>query len=73
MDDQRATAVADLILVAAVAGAAWIVLRDPARRRTVFRLARNWVRGPAAAFLQRELRAAWAASGQQGPRSMMAR
>lgn len=72
MDDERATAVADLLLVAAVAGAAWFVLREPARRRAAFRLARTWATGPLPAFLARELRAAWAASGQRGGRSMMA-
>jgi hypothetical protein len=71
MDEERATAVADLLLVAAVAGAAWIVLRDPARRRAAFRLTRQWVRGPLASFLKRELRTAWAESGQQSQRSMI--
>jgi hypothetical protein len=68
MEDERATVVADLLLVAAVGGAAWFVFHDPARRRAAFRLLRAWVTGTLPALLQREVRAAWAASGQ---RSMM--
>jgi hypothetical protein len=65
MDHRRATAVADLVLVAAVAGAAWIVLRDPERRRAAGRFAWVFATRAAPGFLARELRAAWEASGER--------
>ncbi|MBI2221299.1 MAG: hypothetical protein HYU53_08830 [Acidobacteria bacterium] len=70
MNERRATAIADLLLVAAGAAAAWIVLRDPARRRAAFRMAKGFVIGPLPALFVHELRAAWEASGR---RSIMGR
>jgi hypothetical protein len=65
MDDRRATTGADLLLVAVAAGAAWIVLRDPARRRAVLRMARGFVTGTLPGLFVRELRTAWEASGRR--------
>jgi hypothetical protein len=65
MDDRRATAIADVLLVAAVAGAAWIVLRDPERRRAAGRLAWGFVTYAVPRFVVRELRTAWEASGER--------
>lgn len=65
MDDRRAAAVADLLIVAAGAGAAWIVFRDPARRRAAFRMVKRFVTGPLPALFVRELRDAWEASGRR--------
>lgn len=69
MDERTATRIANGLLLTGAGALTYIVLRDPGRRRAVFRLVRSFARGPLLAFLARELETAWEASGQ---RSMMA-
>ena len=70
MTTETANRVANVILAAGAAAAAWVVLRDPARRRAAFKLLGGLAAGPLPAFLGRELRQAWEESGR---RSMMTR
>jgi len=70
MEEATARRIADAVLVVAAAGVAWIVLKDPARRRAAFRLLRQLATGTVPGYLGRELRVAWEASGR---RSMMTR
>ncbi len=70
MEGATARRIADVVLVVAAAGVAWIALKDPARRRAAFRLLRQFATGTVPEYLGRELRVAWEASGR---RSMMTR
>jgi hypothetical protein len=72
MSERTATRVANGLLLAGAGALAYVVLRDPGRRRAAFRLARTFVTGPLAAFLARELKAAWEES-ESHRHSMMAR
>ncbi|HSL20853.1 MAG TPA: hypothetical protein VK886_04915 [Vicinamibacterales bacterium] len=70
MNEQTATRVANVVMIAAAGAAAWVVLRDPRRRRGAARLLKALAAGPLPAWFVRELRTAWEESGQ---RSIMAR
>jgi len=68
MREQTATNVANVILLAAAGAATWLILGDPRLRRPALGLLRTFLAGTVPAFLLRELRTAWEASGE---RSMM--
>jgi hypothetical protein len=72
MKEETAVAIADLVLLAAAGAAAWLILRDPRLRRPALRLVRTLVTGTIPAYLAREVRTAWVASGQQNHSGMMA-
>ncbi len=59
MTDQQARKVANVVMIAAGAGATYVVLRTPALRRTAWQLARTWVRGPLVVWALTEVRRAW--------------
>ena len=72
MKEETAYAVADLALIVAAGAAAWFVLREPRLRRPALRLVRVLATTTIPAFLVREVRTAWEASGQRNRQSMMA-
>lgn len=72
MREETATAVADVVLLAAAGAAAWVILRDPRLRGLALRLLRTLVATTIPAYLAREVRTAWEASGQRNPQGMMA-
>jgi hypothetical protein len=62
MTQEQAETVANALLGAAVAGAAYFILRDPRLRRTAFRAARTAI-AAAGPWLMAQARQAWAESG----------
>lgn len=72
MKEETAYALADLTLIVAAGAAAWFILRDPRLRRPALRLVRVALTTTIPAYLAREVRRAWGASGQHNRRSMMA-
>jgi len=65
MNERTATQVANGLLLVGAGALAYVILRDPQRRRAAFRLARIVIAGPLAAFVTRELKSAWEESGQR--------
>ena len=65
MSPETSRTVANVVLVAAAGAAVYAVLRTPILRRTVWQLARVGATVTLPAFLAREVRAAWEASGQR--------
>jgi hypothetical protein len=62
--EQQARTTANIVLIGAAAGTAFVVMRDPKLRRLVFQLARTWVRGPLALWAIAEVRRAWLESAR---------
>lgn len=73
MKHETATAVADVLLLAAAGAVTWLIVRDPRLRKPAFRLLWTLASGTIPAYLATEIRTAWAASGQRNQRDMMAR
>jgi hypothetical protein len=65
MTDETARRVANVILGAAALGAAFYIARTPSLRRVAWRLAVAAVTGTIPAWFAREVRDAWAESGQR--------
>ena len=65
MTDETARKVANVILGAAALGAAFYIARTPPLRRVAWRLAVAAVTETIPAWLLREVREAWAESGQR--------
>jgi hypothetical protein len=63
MTEQQARTAADVVIAAAVIGAAVIVLRSPKLRRMAWQLARLYAAGPVAAWTAATVRQAWDESG----------
>jgi hypothetical protein len=63
MTRERAHTAANVILGVAALGAAWYVLRTPELRRLAFTLAGAALTGTVPAWLNAEIRKAWAESG----------
>jgi hypothetical protein len=68
MTEEKAEKVANILIGAAVAAAAYYILRDPGLRRTAWRIARGAIAssGP---WLVAEARHAWAAAGREPARA----
>lgn len=64
MTESRARQVANVVLVAIAAATAFLIVRDPQRRRAAWRLARTWATGPLAVWAATEARRAWEQSGR---------
>jgi len=62
MTDQRARTIANVLMGLAAAGAAFYILRTPALRRVAFQLAGAALTGTVPAWLNGEIRKAWAES-----------
>lgn len=65
MTDETARRVANVILGVAALGAAFYIARTPPLRRVAWRLAVAAVTGTIPAWFTREVRDAWAESGQR--------
>ncbi len=65
MTDNSATKVANLVLAAAVLGAAYVVATNPPLRRLAGQLARVGLTGALPAWFAREVREAWVESGRR--------
>jgi hypothetical protein len=65
MTDETSRRVANVILGAAALGAAFYIARTPPFRRVAWRLAVAAVTGTIPAWFAREVRDAWAESGQR--------
>ena len=72
MTDAEARTVANVVLVAAGAAAAYVVLTRPPLRRFVFRALRLWLGASVPVYLVNEARQAWVDSGRPRP-DIMAR
>lgn len=72
MNEETATTIADVVLLVAAGAAAWFILRDPRLRRPAFRLLGTLALSTIPAYLAREVRTAWEASGQKNRQGMMA-
>ena len=59
MTEVQARTTANVVLAAAVIGAACYVLKTPPLRRKVWQVARLWAAGPLAAWTATEVRRAW--------------
>jgi hypothetical protein len=64
MTQKQAERVANVVLVAAAAGAAFVVLRNPRLRRLTWQLARQYAAGPLAVWGAEMVREAWQESGR---------
>jgi hypothetical protein len=64
MTERTATTIANGVLVAAAVGAAYVVWRTPSLRRLALGLTVSALTGALPAWVGREVRDAWAASGQ---------
>ena len=62
MTEQTARTAASIVIGAAAAGALYLILRDPRLRRAAAQAARLALTSALPAYLQREVRQAWAAS-----------
>jgi hypothetical protein len=69
MTEAQARTTANVVLAAAVIGAAYYVLKTPPLRRRVWHMARLWVAGPVAAWTATEIRRAWDESASARSRS----
>lgn len=69
MTDDNARKVANVVLGAAVIGAAYYIVKTPSLRRLAWRFALMAATGTLPAWFSRELRQAWADS--ERPRDMM--
>jgi hypothetical protein len=69
MTEDNARKAANLIIGAAIVGAAWYVLRTPPLRRLAWRLTLAALTGTVPAWFSRELRQAWAET--EPPRDKM--
>ena len=67
MREETARTIANVVVGAAVLGAAVVILRTPALRRLAFGLARTAIVTGIPAWLTREVREAWQASDRRGP------
>jgi hypothetical protein len=65
MSPETSRNVANLVMAAAFGAAVYVVLRTPALRRLAWQAARVGATATLPAFLARETRAAWEASGQR--------
>lgn len=63
MTEQRARTIANVLMGVAAAGAAYYILRTPSLRRAAFQLAGAALTGTVPAWLNGEIRRAWAESG----------
>jgi hypothetical protein len=63
MNQDTTEKAANVIIAAAVIGAAVVILRSPELRRLAFRLAVTAATGTLPAWFSQEVRQAWAASG----------
>ncbi len=72
MNDSSAQKLANVLIGAAVIGAAFYVVRTPSLRRLAWRIAVTAATGALPAWLQQEVQREWAESGQR-PRDMRAR
>jgi hypothetical protein len=57
--EQQARTTANVLMIGAAAGTAYVLMRDPKLRRLVWQLARTYVRGPLAVWVLAEVRRAW--------------
>lgn len=64
MTEEQARKTANVLMGAAAIGIAAFILRSPARRRLVWRLAREFAAGPLAVYASSLVRDAWDQSGQ---------
>jgi hypothetical protein len=64
MNENQARITANTVIAAAAIGAAVIVVRSPALRRLLWRLVKDYARGPLAVAAAATVRSAWDASGQ---------
>lgn len=64
MTEQQARTTANILLSAAVVGAVAIVLRSPSLRRLVWRMARDYAKGPLPVVAATAVRTAWDESGR---------
>jgi hypothetical protein len=71
MTDDNAAWVADLIIAAAVVGAAYYVVKTPPLRRLAWRLGVAALTGTIPAWLGHEIRRAWVESGGRDTRDIM--
>ena len=72
MNDSSAQKLANVLIGAAVIGAAFYVVRTPSLRRLAWRIAVTAATGALPAWLQQEVQRGWAESGQ-GPPDLRAR
>jgi hypothetical protein len=59
MTEAQARTTANVVLAAAVIGAAYYVLKTPPLRRKVWQIARSWAAGPLVVWTAAEIRHAW--------------
>jgi hypothetical protein len=67
MTEQTANRIANVVLAAAALGAAYVIVRTPPLRRMAGGLLLAGLTGTAPAWLNRQLRDAWEASGRARP------
>lgn len=67
MREETARTIANVVVGAAVLGAAVVILRTPTLRRLAFGLARTAIVTGIPAWLTREVKEAWQASEHRGP------
>ena len=65
MTEAHARTAADVVIAAAVIGAAVVILRSPKLRRMAWQLARQYAGGPLAAWTAVTVRDAWDESGKR--------
>jgi hypothetical protein len=66
MTNEQANRVANVVIAAAAVGAAVVVLKSPTLRRLAWRLTLTAVTGMLPAWIGREVRQGWVASGRGG-------
>jgi hypothetical protein len=71
MKNETALAIADVVLLAAAGGVAWVILRNPRLRRPALRLLWTFATGTVPVYLGNEIRTAWRVSGERNQRGMM--
>jgi len=64
MTHKQAERVANVFLIAAAAGAAFVMLRNPRLRRLAWQLTRQYATGPLAIWGAEMVREAWQESGR---------
>jgi hypothetical protein len=69
--EENARRIANVVMAAAVVGAAYYVVRTPPLRRTAWKLLVVAVTGALPAWIGAEVRQAWAGSGAGRPHDMM--
>lgn len=65
MTEKQARTAANLLMVGAAAGIAFVVVRQPKLRRMLWQLARQYATGPLAAWTAGTVRQAWDESGRR--------